>query len=281
MGNPLPSHLAQHIDREGLSEIRPQPAATDTTREVAFDRGTGRPPFTAVLWDLDGTIVDSAPGIMHGITKMLETFGLPVPPYERLLTYIGPPIFDAFRDNGLDDAVELELALQTYRDFYEHGGEFDSRVYPGVASIIRDLRAAGVPQSTATSKPEPSAARVLEHFGIAEELDAIVGATVDESRSKKADVVAEALRVLGEQGADLSNVIMIGDRFYDVQGSAEHGVPCIYVTWGYGTSGEDEGCVGVASTANDLRRLLGLPEHPLAGVVSAHTECPPTVHDHR
>lgn len=211
-----------------------------------------------MLWDLDGTIVDSAPGIISSMQKMLDVLGLDVPSYEQMLDYVGPPILDAFRRHHLDDAVELALALTTYRDIYEEEGERNSRVYPGVDGLLRELRERGVPQSTATSKPEPSATRVLTHFGLAHELDAIVGATPDETRSAKADVVAEALRVLGERGADLSNVIMIGDRFYDVEGSAANGVPCIYVTWGYGELGEEAGSVGVASSTAELRGLLGL-----------------------
>ena len=244
-----------------MSHTRPQPDATATTTKISMLRGTGRPPFSAVLWDLDGTISDSGPGIIAAISKMLDTFGLPIPPYDELLSYIGPPILDSFRRNHLDDALELTEAMHTYRDIYEAEGEHQSLPYPGIPEIVRELHALGVPQSTATSKPESSATRVLDHYGLVPEFDAIVGATDDESRSRKADVVREALRVLGEQGADLSNVIMIGDRFYDVEGSGEHGVPCIYVTWGYGTVGEEAGSVGVASEAAGLRRLLGLPDH--------------------
>lgn len=237
---------------------RSQPQPSETTRLVALPHGTGRPPFTAVLWDLDGTIIDSAPGITTAISKMLDTYGLPIPSHEELLSYIGPPILDSFRRNHLDDAIELEHALNTYREIYEEEGEDNSRVYPGVGDVVRAVRAAGIPQSTATSKPEDSATRVLEHFGLAHEFDAIVGATPDETRSRKEEVVEEALRVLGERGVDLSNVLMIGDRFYDVEGSGANGVPCVYVTWGYGCSGEEAGSVGVAGDADDLRRFLGL-----------------------
>ena len=219
--------------------------------------GTGRPPFTAVLWDLDGTIVDSAPGIISSMQKMLDVLGLDVPSYEQMLDYIGPPILDAFREHELDDAVELDLALSTYRDIYQEEGERNSRVYPGLGELLRTFHDLGVPQTTATSKPEDSASRVLTHFGLEQYLTAVVGATPDETRSAKHEVVAEALRVLGARGVDLSNVIMIGDRHYDVQGSAANGVPCIYVTWGYGEVGEEAGAVGVAATADDLRRLLG------------------------
>ncbi|KAB1648788.1 HAD hydrolase-like protein [Pseudoclavibacter endophyticus] len=241
-----------------MSATRPQPAATATTALVDLPRGTGRPPFTAVLWDLDGTIVDSAPGIISSIQKMLAVLGLEVPPYDDLVSYIGPPILDSFREHGLGEIVELEYALGVYRDIYREEGEANSRVYPGMADVIRAVHDAGIPMSTATSKNQESAARVLEHFGLHRSFDAVVGATPDDSRSAKADVVAEALRVLETQGHDLSNVIMLGDRFYDVEGSSQHGVPCVYVTWGYGTVGEEAGSVAVVDDPARLPGLLGL-----------------------
>lgn len=237
---------------------RRQPAPTAGIAEVEMPLGTGTPPFTTVLWDLDGTITDSAPGIISSIQKMLDTLGLAPPSHEELVSYIGPPILDSFRKNHLDDALELEHAYNLYREIYEEDGELNSRVYPGIARVVRAIHAAGIPMSTATSKNEQSAARVLRHYGLARYFDAIVGATIDESRSAKADVVAEALRVLDEKDVDLSNVIMIGDRFYDVEGAAAHGIPCIYVTWGYGAAGEEAGAVAVANSASDLLRFLGL-----------------------
>lgn len=240
------------------ASTRLQPQATTEPLAVSYPHGTGVGPFTAVLWDLDGTIADSAPGIVDAIAKMLDNFGLPIPSYDELLSYVGPPILDSFRKNGLDDAVELNHAMETYRDYYRESGEMASVPYPGVLDLIRDLRAAGIPQSTATSKPEPSATRILEHFGVAGELDFITGATEDESRSAKKDVVAEALRRLGEAGVDLSNVLMIGDRIHDVEGSAANGVPCCYVTWGYGRLGEERGASVVATTADELRACLGV-----------------------
>ena len=225
---------------------------------VAMTRGTGLPPYTAILWDLDGTISDSAPGIVAALRKTFDVFRMPIPDDETLLSYVGPPIIDSFKHQHLDDAIEIQHALETYREIHEESGLIDSPAFAGIPELIRAARRAGIPQSTATSKPESAATIVLEHYGLVGEFDEITGATDDESRSKKDDVVAEALRRLEERGVDLSNVIMIGDRFYDVHGAAAHGVPCIYVTWGYGQLGEDEGAVAVATSSAELRKLLGL-----------------------
>lgn len=220
--------------------------------------GTGEPPFTTVLWDLDGTISDSAAGIVAAMRATFDTFRMPIPDDETLLSYVGPPIIDSFKEQGLDDAIELTHALETYREIYEEHGLLQSPAFAGIGEIIAELHARGVRQSTATSKPETAAARVLEHYGLAQYFDFITGASADESRSAKADVVAEALARLRGVDADLSRTIMIGDRHYDVTGSAANGVPAIYVTWGYGKVGEDDGAVAVATTAAELRTLLGL-----------------------
>ncbi|SJM54976.1 HAD hydrolase-like protein [Gulosibacter sp. 10] len=221
-------------------------------------RGTATPPFSAVLWDLDGTISDSAPGIVAALRKTLDVFRMPIPDDETLLSYVGPPIIDTFKELHLDNAVEIHHAIETYREIHSESGLDHSPPFAGVAELVRDVHRAGIPQSTATSKPEPSALRVLHHYGILDEFDFVTGASPDESRAAKTEVVAEALARLEGKGVDLSNVIMIGDRFYDVEGSAEHGVPCIYVTWGYGRVGEDAGAAGVATNAVELRAMLGL-----------------------
>ncbi|MFD2757663.1 HAD hydrolase-like protein [Gulosibacter faecalis] len=235
-----------------------QPAASLPPRQVQLPHGTGTAPYTAVLWDLDGTISDSAEGIVDAMRRTYDVLGLDIPSDETLRSYVGPPIIDTFRAEGLDDAIELTHALQTYREIYNESGLLASPEFPGVGAIIRDLHAGGIPQSTATSKPESAAARVLESYGLAEQFEFITGATDDESRSEKADVVAEALHRLRGAGHDLSNVLMIGDRFYDVQGSLAHGVPCTYITWGYGRLGEEADSVAVATTPDELREVLGI-----------------------
>ncbi|WP_424466203.1 HAD hydrolase-like protein [Pseudoclavibacter helvolus] len=231
-----------------------QPAPTPSTNLVDLARGTGVAPFTAVLWDLDGTISDSAPGILNSLRAVLSSYGLPIPSDAELLKHVGPPIHETFAAYGLDP-VE---ATERYRTIYRESDSFIGDPYPGILDLIRDVHAAGIPQSTATSKPETSARVILESYGVADRFLTITGASDDEVRSAKADVIEEALRRLEVAGVDLSNVLMIGDRFYDVQGSAEHDVPAVYVSWGYGRLGEEEGSVGVADSAERLRAFLAL-----------------------
>jgi phosphoglycolate phosphatase len=217
-------------------------------------------PYTAVLFDLDGTITDSAPGITATLAYTFERMGIPVPSPAGLLEYVGPPILESFRDlAGLDEDQSAQ-ALEIYREKYLDDGAYDSTVYPGMAKLLRDLARDrdNHKVSLATSKPELPATLILEHFGLAPYFDVITGASADEVRSAKTDVVAEALVRLRDLGADLSRPVMIGDRHHDVEGAADHGVPTIFVDWGYGSPAEAAGAVTIVSTPEELRDALGI-----------------------
>jgi len=212
--------------------------------------------WTCILFDLDGTITDSAPGITGTLVDTFVELGRPVPTPVELLAYVGPPLLDAFRALGGMSVEEAQAALVVYRRRYNAGGLFDSSVYPGVPDVLARIAQAGVPLSLATSKPESAARRVLEHYGLAQYFTVICGASEDEVRSAKADVVEEALRRLRELDVDLSAPVMVGDREHDVHGAAAHGIPTIMVEWGYGSPAEAAGTVAVVSEAEELATLL-------------------------
>lgn len=213
-------------------------------------------PFTSILFDLDGTIIDSAPGIAATLAYTFETMGRPVPAPAELLAYVGPPILDSFRDFAGMSLGEAAEALAIYRPRYLEIGALDSSVFPGVADVLRAIHAAGVPLSLATSKPETPATLMLSHFGLLAEFDVITGASDDEVRSSKEDVVAEALVRLGALGADLSRPVLVGDREHDIEGAAANGVPTIFVDWGYGPASEQAGSIAIAHTPGELQELL-------------------------
>ena len=215
-------------------------------------------PYTAVLVDLDGTIVDSAPGITATLAYTFERLGLPVPTPGELLAWVGPPILDSFRDLAGFDAELSQRALDIYREKYLSTGVYDAALYPGITEVLRAIGESGIPLSLATSKPETPARAVLEHFQVADVFDELTGASDDELRSAKKDVVEEALRRLGAGGADLARPVLIGDRHHDVEGAAHHGVPTIFVTWGYGAPAEAAGAVAVVDSPAELLPLLGL-----------------------
>lgn len=220
-----------------------------------------RSPWSCVLWDVDGTIVDASEGILRRLTITLEHFGLRPPTRGELSHWIGPPMFESLQTNTGMTAAQAEKGVTFYRGLSKaEGCTADARLFPGVADIIADLAAAGVPQSTASSKPEVQVAALMDFFGLTPHLGAIVGATPDErTLSAKADIVAEALRRLAATGVDTSRPVLIGDRHHDVEGGAAHGVPVIFVRWGFSWPHEAEGAQAAVETPEELRALLLLP----------------------
>jgi phosphoglycolate phosphatase len=215
-----------------------------------------KPAWTCILFDLDGTILDSAPGITATLAYTFERMGLPIPPPAELLEYVGPPILDSFRDLAGFTPEQSAEALVIYRKQYLAHGVFDCTVYPGVPEVLRDIHASQLPLSLATSKPELPATTMLDHFELTRYFDVITGASEDEVRSRKADVVAEALDRLRLRGADVSRPVLVGDREHDVHGAAEHGIPTIFVRWGYGSPAEEVGAIAAVDTPEELRALL-------------------------
>lgn len=212
--------------------------------------------WTCVLFDLDGTLTDSAPGITGSLVRMFEELGRPVPTPAELVEYVGPPLLDSLEKFAGMSEDEARAALAVYRTHYAAEGAFDSAVFPGIRGLLERLHAAGIPLAIATSKPESQATRILEHFGLAEYFAVITGASEDESRSAKADVVEEALRRLTAHGVDLDHTVMVGDRQYDVEGAGAHGLPTILVEWGYGSPAEAAGAIAVVHSTDQLRSLL-------------------------
>jgi phosphoglycolate phosphatase len=213
-------------------------------------------PFSTILFDLDGTIIDSAPGITSTLAYTFEELGRPVPPPAELLAYVGPPILDSFRERGGMSVGEAAEALAIYRPRYLEVGALDSSVFPGVPAVLRAIHEAGIPLSLATSKPETPATFILSNYGLLDYFDVITGASEDEVRSSKKDVVAEALVRLAAFGADLSRPVLVGDRSHDVEGATANGLPTIFVDWGYGAAEEQEGSIAVVRTPAELQKLL-------------------------
>jgi phosphoglycolate phosphatase len=212
--------------------------------------------WSAIIFDLDGTITDSAPAITSSLARTFATLGRPVPSAAELLAYVGPPLLAAFREYAGMTPTEAAEALTVYRTDYQGPASLDTAVFPGVAGLLERIHQAGIPLALATSKPESHAIKILEHFDLAKYFTVMVGASEDETRSAKADIVAEALNRLSAAGADLSSPVMVGDRGYDAEGAAANGVPAILVEWGYGSPAEAAGATAVVHSADQLGRLL-------------------------
>ncbi|TAL44792.1 MAG: HAD family hydrolase [Salinibacterium sp.] len=212
--------------------------------------------FSCILFDLDGTIIDSAPGITATLDYTFRTLGLPVPSQAELVAFVGPPIIDSFRERAGMTFEEAHRALEIYKPEYLAHGVLDASVYPGLGDVLKEIHERGIPLSLATSKPEKPARMILAHYELLQYFDEITGASEDEVLSAKADIVAEALSRLEAIGADVSRPVMVGDRHHDVMGATANGVPTIFVRWGYGPPAEEVGAIGVATDAATLRTQL-------------------------
>ncbi|MFV9635974.1 HAD-IA family hydrolase [Mycobacterium neumannii] len=210
-----------------------------------------------VIFDLDGTLTDSAQGIVSSFRHALGSVGAVVPDGDLAGMIIGPPMHHTLRGLGLGDRTDD--AIETYRNDYRTRGWAMNRVFDGIPALLTDLRAAGVRLAVATSKAEPTAQRILAHFGLADCFEVIAGASVDGSRAHKVDVVAHALAQLGEIP---ERTLMVGDRSHDVEGAAAHGIETVVVGWGYGKDDFDgPDAVGAAAhvaSVADLREVLGV-----------------------
>ena len=206
-----------------------------------------------VLFDLDGTLTDSGEGIINCAKLALETFGLPIPSYTEMRTFVGPPLRESFQRYGVP-ADQVDEAIRVYRSRYVPTGMFENTPYPGIRELLETLKAEGCTLYVATSKPEAMSVTILERFGLAPYFKQICGASTDSSRSTKDAVIAYLL----EQSEAKEDMVMVGDTKYDILGAKAHGIPAIGVSWGYGSVAEmrDAGAVGIADTMEELLTLI-------------------------
>ena len=182
-----------------------------------------------VIFDLDGTLTDSAGGIVSSFRHALGQIGVDVPEGDLTSRIVGPPMHHTLSAMGLGE--HTEAAIAAYRADYTSRGWAMNSLFDGIAPLLADLRAAGIRLAVATSKAEPTARRILAHFGLDEHFEVVAGASIDGTRATKADVLAHALAQLQPLP---ERVLMVGDRLHDVEGAAAHGIDAVVVGWGYG-----------------------------------------------
>jgi phosphoglycolate phosphatase len=207
-----------------------------------------------VLFDLDGTLVDSAPGIHASVRAAAAELGLAEPTADQLRGMIGPPLQDGFALVLGVPTADLPRAVAAYRAHYAAGALLDGTVHDGVPDLLAALREAGATLAVATSKPEAFAMRLLDHTGLLPSFASVHGATMDGTVRHKDQVVAAALAA----HPDGRDPVLVGDRSHDVLGAAAHGLPCIGAGWGPAEDGELEtaGAAAIATTPADVLRLL-------------------------
>ncbi len=174
-----------------------------------------------VLFDLDGTLTDPAPGIIGSFRKALIDLGHEPPPFEELGWIIGPALRLSF-PKVMGEGSDAEAAVERYRVHYRAGGMYDLTLYDG---MMEDR------MFVCTAKPEPYAVPIVERFGYAPHFERVYGAALDGSLDDKADIIA---KIIAEQGIHPARTVMIGDRMHDIHAAQRHGIASVGVAWGYG-----------------------------------------------
>lgn len=211
---------------------------------------------TYILFDLDGTLTDPMVGITKSVQHALKTYGIEEPDLEKLTPFIGPPLKDSFMKYYNFPEEQAREGIDRYREYFAVKGIFENQVYDGIPQMLQKLKDTGKCLLVATSKPEQFAKQILEHFGLDGYFDFIGGASMDEVRVKKGDVIAYVLESMGI--GDVSQAVMVGDREHDVLGARENGMDCVGVLFGYGGRQELEraGADKIAETVEKLTEVL-------------------------
>jgi len=211
---------------------------------------------SVVLFDLDGTVSDSARGILAALRYAFAENGLAPLSAQDELAILGPPFYESLPP--LIGDVPLDDVIAAYRTHYGDAGMFDTRPYDGIRELLAALRARGTTLAVATSKPEHYAVPIVEHLGFADDFAVVGGDELDGSLPTKALVLAKVLRRLG--APDPHDVLMVGDRRHDVDGARVHGIDCVGAGWGYGLAGELAAAAPalICATPFDLARALDL-----------------------
>ena len=212
--------------------------------------------YQILLFDLDGTLTDPGEGITNSVAYALDKFGISVPDRASLYPFIGPPLIESFMKLFSFSKQDAERAVAYYREYFGDKGIFENTPYEGIHDTLATLRAGGKRLFVATSKPEVYARRITDRFDLTPYFEFVAGASFDEKRSEKWDVISYALDTCGLH--DNGNIVMIGDRKHDVLGAQKTGLDSVGVLWGYGDREELEtaGATAIVSNQQELLSLL-------------------------
>jgi phosphoglycolate phosphatase len=209
-----------------------------------------------ILLDLDGTLTDPGAGIVACLQHALVSLGRPIVSKSELCRFIGPPLHDSLCQLlGTNDPASIGQALGFYRERYSAQGLYENEVYPGIEDALKNLRDRGDTLFVATSKPEPFASRIIEHFRLADYFQRVWGSELNGTRSDKTSLITHILK---KEKLNPSETVMVGDRFHDAVGARANGVMPVGVLWGYGDEQElvDAHCQVLLRTPAELASIV-------------------------
>lgn len=211
--------------------------------------------FKAVLFDFDGTLVDSSEGIFKSLIYAFEKDGKPAPDGATLRKFVGPPIYDSFKTMFGYTDDKIDFMIEKYRERYREIGWRETRVYDGIPELLRQLRENGIKMATASSKPTPFIRQIVEEQGLLSYFDYLGGTEFDNISSNKTEILKNAMQNLGVSPEE---TVMVGDRLFDIRGAKGAGIPCIAVLYGFGSRAEFEeyGADYIAETPQDVYDLI-------------------------
>ncbi len=206
------------------------------------------------LFDLDGTLTDPKEGITKCFRYALEKMGVESPALAELEKYIGPPLVKSFRDYFSEE--DAKKAVEYYRERFRDTGIFENGVYDGVEEMLQTAKAQGKKLALATSKPQHFAQIIMEHYGLSQYIDVLVGSRAD--GQTKADVIRQVFVEAGLDEATKKSAIMVGDRLHDIEGAKECGIDSLGVRFGYAKENELEeaGADYIVATTEELKAFV-------------------------
>lgn len=212
--------------------------------------------YNYILFDLDGTLTDPAEGITNSVAYSLSKYGIEVSDKKELYKFIGPPLKDSYIEYyGFSESDALQ-AIEYYREYFKPKGMFENKVYSGVPELLNTLKQSGKRVILATSKPEVFSTEILKHFDLYKYFDFVSGATLDGTRSKKADIIAYALAEM--RITEKEKCLMVGDRAQDINGAIANGIDSLGVLYGYGDRAEHicANATYIAETVEDIIKYV-------------------------
>lgn len=209
-----------------------------------------------IFFDLDGTLIDSMPGITRSVQYALQRYGIVVDNLDILKPFVGPPLHESFQEFYQFSEQDAWRAIEIFREYYLEKGWLESSVFDGVEETLKRLHTSGRKLYVATSKPEHMAKQVLDHYGLSQYFEYIGGAIDDHRREKKDEVIEYVMKTCGLKNREV--IVMVGDRRHDIMGAHKQELQAVGVLYGYGSREEFEAAQAdwITETPESLCQIL-------------------------